>query len=334
MVSISLITYNHAPYIAECLDSLLIQKTDFPYEIVVGEDESSDGTREICEEYAKRHPDKIRLIERSQHTPGRSKFASQGVYNFIETMKDSLAPFSALCDGDDMWTDTSKLQQQYDIMRTHPNVSLVHSAYDSLNVQSGQKKKHHSPSKHHSTKASRCDVILRDYEIGASTAFVRTADLLDIFNKNLELFQQLPMGDTPCWSELLDYGDFHFIKKVQAIYRILPESDSNSISAEKRFRFINNAANLGLMLTKKHDLPMKRIRAEKIKNCNRYALLSGDHNEINKLYTDQSFHFSFIENVLYHSTKVPVTRAIAKRLFELRYAINNQSPKNNKVQSI
>ena len=66
MVSCRVSTYMHAPYIKQCLDGVLMQKTEFPFEIVIGEDESNDGTREICIEYAQKYPDKIRLFLHSR----------------------------------------------------------------------------------------------------------------------------------------------------------------------------------------------------------------------------------------------------------------------------
>src|SRR5699024_5534697 len=62
VVSVCVQTYNHAPYIKECLDGILMQKTDFPIEVLLGEDASTDGTREICLEYAQKYPEKIRLF--------------------------------------------------------------------------------------------------------------------------------------------------------------------------------------------------------------------------------------------------------------------------------
>ena len=60
LVSVCVTTYNHKEYIKQCLDSILMQKTDFSFEIILGEDESNDGTREICQDYAKRYPDIIK----------------------------------------------------------------------------------------------------------------------------------------------------------------------------------------------------------------------------------------------------------------------------------
>ena len=67
IVSVTVATYQHVDYIKECLDGILMQETSFPYEVIIGEDGSIDGTQEICKEYAEKHPDKIRLFIRDRN---------------------------------------------------------------------------------------------------------------------------------------------------------------------------------------------------------------------------------------------------------------------------
>ena len=330
VVSASLITYNHAPYIRACIDGMLEQKTDFPFEICIGEDESTDGTREICIEYAEKYPDRIRLVLRSQSEPGRGRYRSQGVYNYVESARACSGKYIAVCDGDDLWIDPLKLQKQFDIMVENPSVALVHSDYDLLDEISGRtlksvnKSRHFKPAIDDDMAIFKLDIIHRKYPISASTAFMRTRDLLDIFDRNPELFQTLPMGDTTTWCELTNYGSLYYIDESMGTYRVLPESDSNSLSAEKKFKFVNEASNLGVMLAERYDMPMGRVRASKIKNCNRYALLSGDLSEISSLYADQSYKFSFNENCVYQTNQSRFIRPIAKYIYELRYKLNNR----------
>ena len=132
---------------------------------------------------------------------------------------------------------------------------------------------------------------------------MRTKDLLEIMSCNRELFQSLPMGDIPIWCELVDYGSFHYIEKQLGLYRLCRESDSRSMRAEKKYRFVNGASNLGLLLGEKYNLPASVMRADKIKNCNRYALMSGDIGEISRLYAlyKQYFGYTEISFVLPHS---------------------------------
>jgi hypothetical protein len=172
--------------------------------------------------------------------------------------------------------------------------------------------------------AFRYDVIQQHYSIAASTVFIKTQDALEVFEKNKKEFQSCPMGDTITWCELINYGRFHLLEEATSIYRILPESDSNSLSPESRFRFINGASNLGIMLGERYDLPMDRVRANKVKNCNRYALASGDFTEIKKLYADADYKFSFMEYCIYQAGLYRLSRAVARKIFELRYRNRNQ----------
>ncbi len=119
-LSVRIITYNHERYIAQALDSILMQKTDFPFEICLGEDDSSDGTREICKRYAEKYPEKIRLFLRSRNDVIYIKGRPSGRFNFLETLKACRGEFMAFLDGDDYWTDPEKLQRQVDYLDAHP----------------------------------------------------------------------------------------------------------------------------------------------------------------------------------------------------------------------
>jgi glycosyltransferase involved in cell wall biosynthesis len=115
-VSVLMIAYNVEPYIAQALDSALMQDVDFDYEIVVGEDCSTDGTRAIVQDYARRHPDRIRLLTRERNL-GMNR-------NFVETLRAVRGEFVALLDGDDYWTSPTKLRRQVDFLESNPGFSI------------------------------------------------------------------------------------------------------------------------------------------------------------------------------------------------------------------
>lgn len=124
MVTIACITYNHEDYIKDALNSFLGQKTNFKFEIIVHDDVSTDGTRQILKEYETRYSDKIRVVYQSENQ------YSQGV----PIMGTFLFPkargkYIAICEGDDYWTDTNKLQKQVDYMESHKDCSIcIHNA--------------------------------------------------------------------------------------------------------------------------------------------------------------------------------------------------------------
>jgi glycosyltransferase involved in cell wall biosynthesis len=116
LVSISCITYNHAPYIRECLDGFMMQQTNFPFEVLIHDDASTDGTTEIIKEYEAKYPNIIKPLyeEENQWVKGRRGSA---VFNFPRAQ----GKYIALCEGDDYWTDPLKLQKQVDFLESHPD---------------------------------------------------------------------------------------------------------------------------------------------------------------------------------------------------------------------
>ncbi|ATC64742.1 hypothetical protein CMV30_12650 [Nibricoccus aquaticus] len=119
LLSVCLITYQHARFVSKAIEGALAQKTDFPFEILVGEDESSDGTREVCQDYAHRYPEKIRVFLRSRKDAVLIDGRPRGSFNFRMTLREAHGEFIALCEGDDYWTDPKKLQSQVDYLRAN-----------------------------------------------------------------------------------------------------------------------------------------------------------------------------------------------------------------------
>ncbi len=120
-VSIICVVYNQAEYIKDALDGFLRQKTDFEYEILVHDDASTDGTVEILKEYQCKYPKKIQLILETENQHSRG----------ADIAKDIMLPYVrgkyiAYCEGDDYWRYDGKLQAQYDLMESHPEVSLCY----------------------------------------------------------------------------------------------------------------------------------------------------------------------------------------------------------------
>jgi len=109
-------TYNHEAYIAQALDSVLAQRTDWDYEIVVGEDCSQDDTRAILTAYQQQYPDRVRLLLHRQR---------QGVgSNLRQVLAACRGEYVALLDGDDFWTSPDKLRRQVDFLDSDPEYTL------------------------------------------------------------------------------------------------------------------------------------------------------------------------------------------------------------------
>lgn len=130
LVSVCIQTFNQKNYIKQCLDGVLMQQTNFSIEIILGEDDSSDGTREICIDYAEQHPEQIRLFLRDRKDVIFIGGNATGRFNFIENLKESKGKYIALCEGDDYWTDPLKLQKQVDFLEENSEYSMCfHDAW-------------------------------------------------------------------------------------------------------------------------------------------------------------------------------------------------------------
>lgn len=125
LASVNCVTYNHAAYIRQALDSFLNQKTDFAFEILVHDDASTDGTGDIIREYAKKYPDKIRPLIQKENQYSKGIDNISGAFNFPRAR----GKYIFMCDGDDYFVSPNKMQKQVDYMEAHPDCTLcIHSA--------------------------------------------------------------------------------------------------------------------------------------------------------------------------------------------------------------
>ena len=128
LVSISCITYNHVQYISQCLDGFLMQKTSFPFEVLIHDDCSTDGTVEIIKEYEEKYPDIIKPIYEEENQYQQGKPSGSAVWNFPRAR----GKYIAICEGDDFWIDQFKLQKQVDILESNPDVTFVYTAFKTV----------------------------------------------------------------------------------------------------------------------------------------------------------------------------------------------------------
>ncbi len=111
LLTVNVVTYNHAEYIKECLDSLLSQETNFGYIIRIFDDCSTDGTTEICQQYEEKYPDKVFLFPNS---------VNENLHNCIRSYENIKTKYYMYIEGDDYCCDNSKFQKQIDILEAHP----------------------------------------------------------------------------------------------------------------------------------------------------------------------------------------------------------------------
>ena len=127
LCAVWVVTYNQKAFIAQTIESIIQQKTDFPFKIYIGDDCSTDGTREICIGYKNKYPELIVLLLNSIN------YMAQNSANVFKACVNSGARYVAMCEGDDYWSDLEKLQRQVDFLESNPDYSICfHRIYDLL----------------------------------------------------------------------------------------------------------------------------------------------------------------------------------------------------------
>ena len=244
-VSVLVVTYQHAPFIADCLDGILAQQTDFPFEVIIGEDGSDDGTREICIAYADAHPDRIRLFLRDRALT-QLPLDPDGVVpvkrlNGRFTRLAARADILAFCEGDDLWTDPTKLQRQYDVLQDDPRAAaVIHRVTVVWTTDNGEAWQYAIPDQ---SRLTTEDVI---WDRGTPTCAVMTR------NVGLEHPRYL---DWSCRTLSVDYlvravasfyGDTSVIDRDMAVHRKHPGGISQSALYRNRVRLAESTRNLYL----------------------------------------------------------------------------------------
>lgn len=249
LVSVCIMAYNHEKYITQSLDSALMQHTNFPFEIILGEDESTDGTREICVEYANKYPDRIRLFLRSRKDVIYLNGNPTGRFNFIENLKSCRGKYIALLDGDDYWTDENKLQKQVDFLENNKEVSFTCSRFNILDDKEGIIRNHADDLfADGKDKLITIENLFNPFVVKISTIIFRTDFLKDI-DFSIKYFKDIHL-----YVHLLEQGNGYCSNHVMATYRMSASGIWSQIDENKRkhiFYFI--ATSLIIKYRKKYD---------------------------------------------------------------------------------
>lgn len=230
VVSIQCLVYNHEPYLRQCLDGFVMQETNFPFEAIVHDDCSTDGSAAIIREYAEAYPDIIKPIYETENQ------YSKGDGSLDRIMREVISPSSkyiAICEGDDYWTDPYKLQKQVDYMEAHPECGLVH-AYTNCYYQN---KKVLSVAHLQGELDSSYNDILWANPITTLSVLYRK-ELADGYKSFIE-GQAWSVGDLPHWLYISLRGGVHKQNFVCGVYRVVENSASHGSSYEKRINYIN-----------------------------------------------------------------------------------------------
>ena len=263
LVSISCLTYNHAPYLRQCLDGFVMQITSFPIEILIYDDASGDGTQNIIEEYQKKYPDIIKPIYQTENQ--YSKGVKVGfVYNYSRAKGE----YIAFCEGDDYWIDPLKLQRQVDFLEGNPEYVLTYTGAYIVNANSEKQRWRYFLQKRYSGDVTKYLFCKGSFIITAKTCY-RSDYIAEFTHEKSMIPFPLKMGDLPLWLFLSLKGKFKYIDEKTTCYRILPQSASHFKEREKRIEYIlncqdvlfyfNSRFKLGISESVIHKLIHKRL---------------------------------------------------------------------------
>lgn len=244
VISVIVITYNQERYISQCLDAILSQKVNVPYELIIAEDAGTDGTREICKRYQQNHPDIIRLLLQDKNR-GLSG-------NYADVLALTRGKYIAQIAGDDFWCDENKLQMQYDYMVSHPKCGLCYTNVKSCDVNG--------------------NIIIEDYLRGKklSKSFEEhlvnpcfLAPLTWMYkNEVKDMFENRNYTDESVAMALNAFANYEVygFDACTAVYRQTPNSASSVITPEYGFRQYKGVLDTQLYFAQKY------VVSEELKN--------------------------------------------------------------------
>lgn len=209
-VSIICNVYNHGEYIRDALEGFVMQKTDFPFEVLVHDDASTDDSAKIIREYEERYPDIIKPIYQTVNQYSQRK----GITRTFQRPR-ARGNYVAMCEGDDCWTDPLKLQKQFDFLESHPEYSMCVCSTVWHNVATNIRESRGAIAA--DTDIQTEDLILekngRIFQY--ATVFLR----MDVWKDEPAWFRCFPIGDYPLALNAAIHGKIRMLAEEMAIYR-------------------------------------------------------------------------------------------------------------------
>lgn len=209
LVSIIIIAFNQEKFIQKAITSCLEQITNFPFEIIIHDDASQDNTPSIIKEFARKYPNKIRLILQNENQYSKGKIISSKF-----CLPQAKGKYLAFCEGDDYWTDPYKLQKQIDIFIQNPSISLCYTATKWVfndAIKNEKINRHYNSSRFVSNR----EVIMKG---GGVTDTVSTMVRKDIYDDMAEWYDLSPVGDVALYLLSIIRGRVYYLKEVTCVY--------------------------------------------------------------------------------------------------------------------
>lgn len=226
IVSVALVVYNHEKYIRQAIESILMQEVDFKYEIIVGEDKSTDNSRDILLEYNEKYPDKFVLIFHDQNVGGTK--------NSYDIYMKARGKYIASLEGDDYWIDNKKLQKQVDFLENNSDYLGVSHIIEARDLQGNYMSRNPSSPKIVGKDAT-IDLFLMGYYFSAVATVYRNIFLDKSADYTIFYKAHKYVGDLTLCMLLLDKGKIKVLDETMSVYR------SRRAKSENNYNSIRNA---------------------------------------------------------------------------------------------
>ena len=219
LVSIRCAVYNHEPFLRQCLDGFVMQQTTFPFEAIVHDDASTDGSAAIIREYAERYPDIIKPIfetenQYSKHDGSLNRIMAAAIHPAVK--------YIAVCEGDDYWTDPQKLQLQVDFLESNPDYSFSVHEYKVWN----EVKKEFEPHQLEVLKGVKGNLALSLEDFATRVFFTKT--LTSVYRRsaldNSKYGKYDSKFDWMLFYALMTQGKCYLFNRAMGVYRVQPNS--------------------------------------------------------------------------------------------------------------
>jgi glycosyltransferase involved in cell wall biosynthesis len=223
LLSVRLMTYNFEKFIKNAMEGIYSQETNFSFEVVVGDDFSTDKTLELIRQYSDTDKIKLRILNRQMGDRYWIERNKKGrLYNFIDIINHCEGKYIALLDGDDYWTDTKKLQRQVDFLESHPEFSFCfHNAYV-YDEDAGKEYLFNNDKGVFFKKYLNCDRVVEGWEL-LNRWICPTASIVFRNNYPIDagLFEKTKYGDIVLILSLARQGKVYYFNQVSSVYRRL-----------------------------------------------------------------------------------------------------------------
>lgn len=248
LLSVCLITYNHKQYIKDAIDGVLMQKVNFSWELIIADDCSTDGTREILLEYKEKHPDFIKLILQKKNV-GPAK-------NWNDLITAPKSKYIAYFEGDDYWIDPLKLQKQIDFLEANPEYGMCYTRAKTFE-QNKNKFSNLIGNRYIDFEHS----LIANPVVALTTTFIK--DLYYKYEEEIQPTQHhWKMGDYPMWLWFAYNSKIKYFEDVTGVYRVLHNSASHSNDFDKTIEFLDSTQDIKCFFLKKYNV----ILNTKLKN--------------------------------------------------------------------